>query len=94
LGQALFGEHTYTYVQPPCVVDAGEWLEAEFVFFLPLLPNGEYSMTVSIADGDPDNHIQHHWLHDAMILTVQSPKLRYGLVGIPFDSVFMHKGVG
>ncbi len=94
LGQALFGEHTYTHVQPPCAVGAGEWLEAEFVFFLPLLPNGEYSMTVSIADGDPDNHIQHHWLHDAMILTVQSSKLRYGLVGVPFDSVFMQKGVG
>lgn len=91
LGQSLFGEHTYTYVQPPCAVNSGEHLEAEFVFSLPLLPNGEYSTTVSIADGDPYEHIQHHWIHDALILSVQSTKLRYGLVGIPFDFVTMHK---
>ena len=91
LGQSLFGEHTYTYVQPPCSVNAGEQLEAEFIFSLPLLPNGNYSMTVSIADGNPDVAVQHHWLHDAMILTVQSQRLRYGLVGITFDSVSMQK---
>jgi lipopolysaccharide transport system ATP-binding protein len=94
LGQSLFGEHTYTYVQPPCAVSAGERLEAEFVFSIPLLPNGEYSMTVSIVDGDPYVGVSHHWLHDAVIFTVQSPKLRYGLMGIAFDSVSMHKGVG
>jgi lipopolysaccharide transport system ATP-binding protein len=94
LGQSLFGEHTYTYTQPPCPVNSGERLEAEFIFSLPLLPNGEYSMSVSIADGDPYDHVQHHWLHEAMILNVQSPKLRYGLVGISFDSVSMHKRVG
>ena len=91
LGQSLFGENTYTYVQPPCLVEAGEKIVAEFVFALPLLPNGEYSMTIAIADGDPYNHVQHHWLHDAVILHVQSPKLRYGLIGIPFESVSMRK---
>lgn len=91
LGQSLFGEHTYTYVQPPCAVEAGDIIVSEFVFPLPLLPNGEYSMTVSIAEGDPYNHVQHHWLHDAAILHVQSSRLRYGLVGIPFDSVSMQK---
>ncbi len=94
LGQSLFGEHTYTYTQHPCAVNSGDQLEAEFIFSLPLLPNGEYSMSVSIADGDPYNNIQHHWLHNAMILTVQSPKLRYGLVGISFDSVSMRKWGG
>ena len=94
LGQSLFGENTFTYIQPPCYVNAGEKLEAEFIFPLPLLPNGEYSMTVSIADGDPIVHVQHHWIHDAVILNVQSTKIRYGLVGIPFDSVSMIKGDG
>ena len=93
LGQSLFGENTYTYVQPPCAVDAGEKLEAEFIFSLPLLPNGEYSITVAIADGDIHNFVQHNFLHEAMILTVQSPKLRYGLVGIAFDSVSMSKRI-
>ena len=91
LGQPLFGEHTYTYIQPPPSIEAGVKIVAEFIFILPLLPNGEYSMTVSIADGDPFNHVQHHWLHDAAIMQVRSTKLRYGLVGIPFESVVMRR---
>lgn len=93
LGQPLFGEHTYTYVQPPIPAASGEILDAEFIFSLPLLPNGDYSMTVSIADGDPSNHVQHHWLHDAVLIKVFSPKLRYGLVGIEFESVKVNKGI-
>jgi len=89
LGQSLFGEHTYTHVQPPMRLKAGEVVEAEFEFYLPLLPNGDYSMTVSIAEGDPVTNTQHHWLHDAVILKVSSPTLRYGLVGIPFERVQM-----
>jgi lipopolysaccharide transport system ATP-binding protein len=91
LGQSLFGEHTFTYVQPPMQVDAGTTLEASFRFTLPMLPNGDYSMTVSIADGDPFANTQHAWLHDAVLIKVASPKLRYGLVGIPFDEVTMKR---
>lgn len=91
LGQSLFGEHTFTYVQPPMQVDAQTRLEACFRFTLPMLPNGEYSMTVSIADGDPYANTQHAWLHDAVLIRVASPRLRYGLVGIPFDDVTMKR---
>ena len=87
LGQSLFGEHTYTYAPRPFHAAKGEALEAAFSFTLPLLPDGDYSMTVSIAEGDPWDNVQHHWLHDAVIIRVSSTKLRYGLVGIPFDDV-------
>lgn len=87
LGQSLFGEHTYSYVAQPYPMAAGQTLEARFDFTVPLLPDGDYSMTVSIAEGDPWDNIQHHWLHDAVLIRVASTKLRYGLVGIPFDSV-------
>lgn len=86
LGQSLFGEHTYTH-RPNMTTCRGDVLEAMFSFRLPLLPNGSYAMTVSIADGEPFNHVQHHWLHDALLINVVSDRLRYGLVGIPFDSV-------
>lgn len=88
LGQSLFGEHTYTY-RPRMATAPGDIVEAVFAFSLPLLPNGSYSMTVSIADGDPFDHVQHHWLHDAVLIDVASDRLRYGLVGIPFESVTM-----
>lgn len=87
LGQSLFGEHTFTYVPQPCRMGAGETLEAEFDFTIPLLPDGDYSMTVSIAEGNPWDNVQHHWLHDAVLIKVASTKLRYGLVGVPFDRV-------
>lgn len=90
LGQSLFGEHTYTY-RPGLATSPGDELEAEFTFRLPLLPNGSYSMTVSIADGEPFNHVQHHWLHDALLINVASDRLRYGLVGIPFEAVRMDR---
>ncbi len=89
LGQSLFGEHTYNY-SPNLVSNDGDWVEARFSFALPLLPDGSYSMTVSIADGDPWTNVQHHWLHDAVLIRVSSPKLRYGLVGLPFDRVEVH----
>jgi lipopolysaccharide transport system ATP-binding protein len=86
LGQSLFGDNTYSH-QPALAVVSGTVLEAVFTFRLPMLPNGSYSMTVAIADGDPYDHVQHHWLHDALAINVASQKLRYGLVGIPFESV-------
>lgn len=87
LGQSLFGEHTYTYVKPPLLVNAGKKIKAVFQFRIPLLPDGQYSITASIAEGDPFENTQHHYLHDALVLNVASDKLRYGLVGIPFEEV-------
>lgn len=88
LGQELFGENTYT-AYPGHTAAAGGIIEAMFDFALPMLPNGVYSVTVAIADGDLANHVQHHWLHDALLIHVSSTKPRYGLVGIPFDRVEM-----
>jgi len=90
LGQSLFGEHTFNYVNPPLHVNAGEKIKAIFKFTMPLLPNGTYAVTVSIAEGDPASNTQHHWLHDALIVNVASDKLRYGLVGIPFSAVSLN----
>lgn len=87
LGQSLFGHNTYSDSTPPQQVDPGAVLEARFLFRLPLLPNGDYSMTVAIANGDTMVNVQHHWLHDAVLMSVASTKPRYGLVGIPFERI-------
>jgi lipopolysaccharide transport system ATP-binding protein len=91
LGQSLFGEHTYTYVNPPLLINSGEKIKAVFQFQIPLLPNGDYSIAVSIAEGDPFEHTHHHLIHDAIVFKVVSNKLRYGLVGIAFQSVSLNK---
>jgi len=52
-----------------------------------MLPNGEYAVVACLADGDLYNNVQHHWLHDALIINVFSSKIRWGLVGIQFERV-------
>lgn len=88
LGQDLFGENTLPFTTTnPTTASAGETLRAEFTFNLPMLPNGQYSVMVSLADGDLGQHVQHHWLHNALILNVSSSIVRWGLVGIRFENV-------
>jgi lipopolysaccharide transport system ATP-binding protein len=88
LGQDLFGENTLPFtVTTPCPVRPGQEFEGEFVFELPMLPNGQYAVTVSVADGNIHDNVQHHWLHDALIINVSSSRIRWGLVGIPFEKV-------
>jgi lipopolysaccharide transport system ATP-binding protein len=88
LGQDLFGENTLPFTAfNSCAVEKGEVLEAEFEFILPMLPNGQYSIMTSFADGDLYDNVQHHWLHDAVILNVSSSKVRWGLVGVNFKKV-------
>ena len=90
LGQDLFGENTLQYTNlNPVKVDARSEFSAEFMFCLPMLPNGHYAVMVSVANGSLNDHIQHHWLHDALIIDVVSSKVRWGLVGIPFEDVVL-----
>jgi lipopolysaccharide transport system ATP-binding protein len=91
LGQDLFGENTCLVdFGKPCFVAQKQEFEAAFVFQFPMLPNGQYALAVSVADGNLNDNTQHNWLHDAMIINVSSNKLRYGLVGIPVESVNLH----
>ncbi len=88
LGQDLFGENTLPFtdrVQMP--ITAGTTFEGRFDFMLPMLPNGQYAVMTSIADGNLHDNVQHHWMHDALIINVSSSKIRWGLIGIPFERV-------
>jgi lipopolysaccharide transport system ATP-binding protein len=91
LGQDLFGENTLPYTDlHPVSVKAESEFSAEFVFCLPMLPNGNYAVMASVANGSLAENIQHQWLHDALIINVVSSKVRWGLVGIPFDNVMLN----
>jgi lipopolysaccharide transport system ATP-binding protein len=88
LGQDLFGENTLPFTDMnPSPVAAGTDFFAEYVFRLPMLPNGSYAVMASLADGDLYTNVQHHWMHDALIINVSSSKVRWGLVGVPFEKV-------
>lgn len=88
LGQDLFGENTLPKTdKEPLSFEAGETFVGEFTFTLPMLPNGQYSVMTSLADGTLIDNIQHHLLHDSLIINVASSTVRWGLVGIPIDEI-------
>jgi lipopolysaccharide transport system ATP-binding protein len=92
LGQDLFGENTLVRnSEEPLILQPGEIVEARFTFTLPLLPNGDYGVLVAFAEGTQEDHIQHHWLSNAVVITVSSPKVRWGLVGLACDQVTLKR---
>jgi lipopolysaccharide transport system ATP-binding protein len=88
LGQALFGDNTYlSYQDRPLQAAAGQVLQAQFKFVMPRLMNGDYTLTVAIAEGTQEEHVQHQWIFDAMSFKSESTNAATGLVGIPFMDI-------
>ncbi len=88
LGQTLFGDNTFLMYQDQNVYcQAGSELQADFDFYMPLLPHGQYSISVAIANGTQDEHQQHHWIHDAVLFKSESSSVSTGLVGIPMQQI-------
>ncbi|MBN4061457.1 ABC transporter ATP-binding protein [bacterium AH-315-G11] len=88
LGQTLFGDNTYiSYAENSVSLEANQQAAASFVFQMPILPAGQYSIDVAIADGTQQDHIQCFWMHDALIFESQSSSKINGLVGIPMINI-------
>lgn len=96
LGQDLFGENTLRITKEghEKAIPAGQSITAAFDFKLPLLPNGQYAIACSIADGNLHINTQHHFIHNALIVTVSSKQARWGLVGIACDHIRMESEHG
>ena len=93
LGQQLFGDNTYlSYADSPLQVQPGETFEAVFEFRMPILPRGQYSMDIAVADGTHAEHVQADWIHDAIVLESHSSSVSTGLVGIPMKSISLRAG--
>jgi len=88
LGQVLFGDNTFlTFREQLVHCQVGHELQADFIFYMPLLPSGEYSITVAIANGTQEIHEQHHWIHDAVFFKSESSSVATGLIGIPMQHI-------
>lgn len=88
LGQDLFGENTLAFTNlVPRSVAAGQTFEGKFTFRLPMLANGDYAVMASVADGHQFDNTQHHYMHDALVLSVASSKMRFGIMGLQFEQV-------
>lgn len=91
LGQTLFGDNTYLTSQihgsSSVAVQPGDILTATFRFPMPTLPRGSYVVAAAVANGTQEDHVQHHWLHDALVLKSHASHTVGGLVGIPMLDV-------
>ncbi|MBN2437575.1 MAG: ABC transporter ATP-binding protein [Deltaproteobacteria bacterium] len=88
LGREILGDNTRLVQKelPPLsrgrryviVFQVDEW---------PNLAEGEYSLTIAVADGELENHMQCHFLHDAMIFKSIPARTPYGLLSVPNTTV-------
>ena len=88
LGQNLFGDNTFVASSDePLRVSPGEAIEARFVFDMPVLPVGDYSINVAIAEGNQAEHVAHQWIHDALIFKSHASSVTHSLIGIPMREI-------
>lgn len=90
LGQSIFADNTFIqYMEKPLVVKVGQHFETKFTFYMPILPTGEYSVCIAIAEGTQHDHIQHQWVHDALIFKSHASSMHHGLLGLPMKDIKM-----
>lgn len=90
LGQTLFGDNSYlSYMESPVEVGEECALKCEFTFHMPILPKGDYSICVALAEGSQEEHVQLHWIHDALFFKSESSSASTGLIGIPMQEINM-----
>lgn len=91
-GVEIFGENTlHDLTSAPRYFEAGEEYQTIFRFVFPLLPSGDYTLTVTVADGDFYQHKQLVWRSDVLVLRVAAERFRYGLIGVKDTTVTVFK---
>lgn len=71
-GNQITGMNTFIYNTEVVSLQKESITEIEIRFTLPSLKNGTYTISPAIAEGSMENHIQHHWIHDAVVFNVNS----------------------
>lgn len=82
-GQSLFGANTCLAGQGISdAVAPGSSFVAVLEFVMPVLHPGDYAMSVALADGTQQQHVQHHWIHDALAFTSAPAEPCFGLFAV------------
>lgn len=70
----------------------GEVVSVAFAFTLPELLAGSYSVSPALANGDQRSHSMAHWVHNAAILHVSSPRPVMGVLRPKIEVVTNQQG--
>lgn len=82
-GQSLFGANTCVSEKafPKSLLPGTRFL-AELEFVMPVLHPGDYAMSIALAEGTQQQHVQHHWMHDAVAFTSAPSEFCFGLIAV------------
>ena len=91
-GMTLFADNTLNSKksllgEPAKPLDAGDCYITEFEFTLPLLQKGQYSFTLSLAEGSQNDHDQLQWMNDALIIESINNSIAAGIAGVPMHRI-------
>jgi len=84
LGQVILGDNNcIIHHDQPISATAGRLYEVRFGITMPYLAISEYIVSVSVASGTQTDHVQHCWLHDALVFHAEKGHVVHGIMGIP-----------
>jgi lipopolysaccharide transport system ATP-binding protein len=88
LGREILGDNTQLIKKEiPSLSHGQRYMIAFQMDAWPNLAEGEYSLTIAVADGALENHMQCHFLHDALIFKSVPARTPYGLLSVPNTTV-------
>jgi lipopolysaccharide transport system ATP-binding protein len=88
LGREILGDNTNLIRKELPSLSLGRRYVVTFqIDAWPNLIEGEYSLTVAIADGALNDHMQCHYLHDAVIFRSVPVRMPAGILSIPNTTV-------
>lgn len=87
LGQAVFAESTTwafegQYGEGKLEFLAGDNVRVDFDHIVPILFEGDYAVTLAVAEGYGHEHVQQHLIHEALILHSLGHRLVHGITGL------------
>jgi lipopolysaccharide transport system ATP-binding protein len=90
-GVTLLGENSFNKLEKEKIsnINKDKKLRIRFDFTVPMLPQGDYSISTSIVDGNQEEHKILHWRNDAIILHSSCSSVAAGLAGVPMHSIRM-----
>ncbi|MDG2047013.1 MAG: ABC transporter ATP-binding protein [Halioglobus sp.] len=83
-GQVILGDNNCViHHDSPVHAEVGKTYTVSFGITMPYLAVSEYIVSVSVASGTQSEHIQHCWLHDALVFRAEKGPVVHGIMGIP-----------
>lgn len=76
-GNTVLALNTFVYGHRPKPRKKGERAVVRFSFSFPRLRNGDYTFSPAVAEGTQDANVQHHWVHDATLVTIAKNDARH-----------------